>query len=105
MSNDQEDLAEQLKKAGLPADPCDLIDRLFRFTGRFGNKTSVLTGRVVGFNNVHDRLSFDRLELHVSSTRFNGSPLLALQFSSGTWQARVGHNNDSGFEGELELLR
>ena len=81
----QAELEFELREAGLPTDPRQIVGRLYQFGCEHGSHHHILVGTVQAVE-ISDE---GGLDLHVSSPRFWGKRLISINHSNGKWMAYV----------------
>ena len=81
----QAQLKLNLKEAGLPTDPRQVIGKLYEFECEHGSHHEILVGtvRAIGISDTGG------LNLYVSSPYFFGGPLTSIMYNNGKWMAYV----------------
>ncbi|MDP1719154.1 MAG: hypothetical protein Q8L24_01875 [bacterium] len=94
-------LVAELREAGLPTDPRQVIGRMYQFECKNGSHHHVLFGMITAIE-VSDE---GGLQLYVSSPQFWGDRLISFMYVADGWRAYVDVKNPQRFyPGTLELL-
>ena len=78
-------LETELREAGLPAVPSEVVGRLYRFGCEHGSHHHILSGTIQA-SEVSDE---GGLDLYVTNPRFWGKRLISIKNSNGKWMAYV----------------
>ena len=79
------ELEAELREAGLPSDPSQIVGHLYRFGCEHGSHHHILAGTIQAIE-VSDE---GGLDLYVSNPRFWGERLISINHSNGKWMAYV----------------
>ena len=93
-------LEEQLRKAGLPTNPAEVMSQIYRFGCEHGSHHQILVGTVLAIE-ISDEGS---LELHVSNPTFWNQRLISLMYGNSGWMAYVDIKPREWSEVELERM-
>lgn len=76
-------LEVELREAGLPSNPSEVVGRLYRFGCEHGSHHHILSGTIQAIE-VSDE---GGLDLYVTSHRFWGEQLISIKYSNSKWMA------------------
>ncbi len=103
----ESELKAELRDAGLPTNPRQVVGRHYRFGCEHGSHNHIFVGTIQAIE-VSDE---GGLDLYVSNPRFRGGRLISIKRSNGRWVAYVDIKPHEGelfegsyFEGEFRLL-
>ena len=96
----ESELKNELREAGLPLAPSEIVGRLYRFGCKHGSHHHILAGTIQAIE-----VSVEGgLDLCVSNSRFWGNRLISIKHSNGKWMAYVDINPREWSDEALERM-
>ena len=94
------ELEAELREAGLPSDPSQIVGHLYRFGCEHGSHHHILAGTIQAIE-VSDE---GGLDLYVTNPSFWGERLISIKRSNGKWMACVDINPREWSDEALERV-